>query len=66
MTIISILEQLANTAHYHANPHHLMQDQDQNVQQAFLTNNSNLLQSQFKDTATIVAHRSHVVQISHV
>lgn len=63
MDILTLLEHLANNAHYYPTINQWVNGQPEHIKSAFLTNNANQLKSQLGDTSNL-ADKSHVVQIT--
>lgn len=63
MDILTLLEHLANNAHYHSTIDQLVNDQPNDIKLAFLTNDASQLKNQLGDTSNL-ADKSHVVQIT--
>lgn len=62
MNISALLEQLANNTHHRINIDNLINNQPENIREAFQTNNAATLKNSFQDN-NISADRSVVVLI---
>ena len=65
MTIIKLLEEIANNAHHRLAITNLIKDQPNDIRQAFATNNNAQIRRQFNDPTEIMANRSTIVQVTN-
>lgn len=65
MSLINLIEKLANNTHHHQENHSLINSQSPEIKEAFLTNDAELLKKQVSDTEYF-ANSIKVVQLESV
>jgi len=63
MTILKIIEKIANNAHHRIAISDLVREQSDDIREAFMTNNCATLRDAFGDQTEVLAHRSTIVQV---
>lgn len=64
VNIMKIFEQLANNAHHHITLDEILNEQSNEIKNAFLTNDVSLIRNQWVNEGSIIADKSVVVQVS--